>query len=139
MPDPARSTRSAAWIAPVMLLLGSACLGLAWVLLSLYLQRQCSWMAVPGALQAVLLLRWGGMRPGPARAALTVAAIVVLVAAVNWAMAATHIGLAMGLNPWESALKLGPAHAWTLFGLANQAVDLAWLGLAVVTAALLGR
>ncbi|HZF97568.1 MAG TPA: hypothetical protein VEY92_04885 [Pseudoxanthomonas sp.] len=139
MPPATHFIRTAAWVAPAMLLFGSACLSLAWVLLSLYLERQCSWMAVLGALQAGLLLRWGGMRPGAARGALAVAAVLALVAAANWGMAASHLGMAMGLNPWESALKLGPSHARTLFGLANQAVDLVWLGTAVLVAALFGR
>ena len=139
MPPATRSTRTAGWVAPVMLLRGSACLSLAWVVLSLYLERQCSWMAVLGALQAALLLRWGGMRPGPARAVLAVAAVVAMIAAAHWGMAASHLGIAMGLNPWESALKLGPAHARTLFGLANQAMDLVWFGMAVLVAALFGR
>jgi len=47
-----------------------------------------------------------------------------------------QMGITMGLNPWDSALKLGLDHAWTLTGLANQTIDLVWMAVALVVAAI---
>ena len=49
------------------------------------------------------------------------------------------MGMSMGLNPWDSAMKLGMGHAWTLLGLANHAIDLVWMGVALVVAAIAAR
>jgi hypothetical protein len=133
------SPPSARWLAPGMLLLGSVCFVLIWILLSLYLDRPCGWMAVLGALDAALMLRFGGMRGGALRAICAVVATLSIMLLVNWGVAATQIGVAMGLNPWESALKLGLDYAWTLAGLANHRLDLLWMALALPVAALAAR
>ena len=52
---------------------------------------------------------------------------------------AAQLARPMGMLPWESALKLGPQHAWTLGSLANGPVDLAWLCAGLVIAAVLSR
>src|SRR3546814_6255870 len=51
---------------PAFALLLSGCLGIAaaWVLLALAIDSQAGWMAVVAALDAVLMLRLGRMRPG---------------------------------------------------------------------------
>lgn len=139
MPRMPPDTLSARWIAPLMLLLGSACFVLVWTLLATYLDSQSSWMAVVGAIGSALLLRLGGMRPGTRRAALAVGATIGIIILFNWAMIATQIGIIMGLNPLDSALKLGMHHARTLAGLANSGLDLAWMAAALIAAWLLGR
>ena len=131
--------RPARWLAPVMLVLGGLCFALIWILLALYLERPCGWMALLAALDAALMLRFGGMPRGAARAAWAVIATLSIMVLVNWGVAATQIGISLGLNPWESALKLGLGYAWTLAGLANQATDLAWMALALPVAAIAGR
>jgi hypothetical protein len=68
-----------------------------------------------------------------------VAATAVSIILANWGIAAAQVGKAMGLLPWESALKLGPQYAWTLIGLANQPADLAWLAAALLLAAIASR
>lgn len=131
--------RPTRWLAPAMLLFGGICFVLIWSLLSLYLGRPCGWMAVLGAIEVVLMLRFGGMRSGAFRAMLAVVATLSIIILVNWGIAATQIGIAMGLNPWDSALKLGPDYAWTLAKLANQMADRVWMGLALVVAFIAGR
>jgi len=126
-------------MAPVMLLLGSVCFILVWILLALYLDRQCSWMAVLGAVDAALLLRIGGMPGGTRRAVLASVATLAIILLFNWTMVATQVGMVMGLNPWDSALKLGLNHAQTLAGLANNGIDLAWMAAALAIAWLLAR
>ena len=134
-PAPPRSR----WLAPVLLLLGSLFFVLIWILLSLYTGKTSSWMAVLGAIDAALILRFSGMQPGVARAMWAVMATLMMILLANWGIAAVQMGITMGLNPWDSALKLGLGYAWTLAGLANQTVDLVWMAVAVVVAAIAAR
>lgn len=125
--------------APVIAIAGSSCFAAAWILLATGVGSQCSWMAVLAALDAALLLRLCRARPGWTRAFWGVLATVAAIAIANWGIAATQLGKAMGLLPWDSALRLGAGHAWTLLQLANDSVDLAWLGAALVIAAVVSR
>ncbi len=131
--------RPARWLAPVMLLLGGLCFAVIWIMLAVYLGKPCGWMAVLGAVDAALMLRLGGMPRGMARALIAILATLAIIALANWGTAATQIGFAMGLNPWDSALKLGMDYAWTLAGLANQMADRVWLGVALAVAAVAAR
>ena len=107
--------------------------------MALYLERPCGWMAVAGALASALMLRLGGMPHGWMRAALAVLGTLLTIVLVNWGIAAAQIGASLGLNPWDSALKMGTDYAWTLAGLANQTADRIWMGLALVVAVIAGR
>ena len=127
------------WIAPVLLLLGSVFFVLIWILLSLYTGQPSSWMAVLGAVDAALILRFSGMQPGMARAVWAVMATLGMIVLANWGIAAVQMGISMGMNPWDSAQKLGLGHAWTLASVANQTVDLVWMGVALVVAAIAAR
>ena len=127
------------WLALTMLLLGGLCFAVIWIMLAVYLGKPCGWMAVLGALDAAVMLRLGGMRRGTGRALLAVMATLAIIALANWGTAATQIGFAMGLNPWDSALKLGMDYAWTLFELANQTADRIWMAVALVVAAVAAR
>lgn len=138
MPATALVSR-AAWLAPVMLLLGSVFFTLIWILLALFLGRSCGWMALLGAVDAFLILHFSGMRPGWRRACWAVLATLGMIVVANWGIAATQIGISLGLSPWDSATKLGLYHAWTLVGLANQTADRLWMATALVLALLLGR
>lgn len=109
-----------------LLLLGVTGAAAAWILLALFLGAQCSWMAPLAALDVALLLRLGGMAPGWRRAAWALVATAATVALANWGIAATQIGLMMGLGPVDSALRMGASLAWTLVQLANGPIDLAW-------------
>ena len=132
-------TPRARWLAPLLLLLGSVFFTLIWIMLALYLERLCTWMAVLGAIDAALILRFAGMPAGWARAAWAVLATAMMIALANWGIAATQMGMSIGLNPWDSAMKLGMGHAWTLVGLANHTIDLVWMGVALVVAAIAAR
>lgn len=116
------------WLVPVMLLLGGASLVLIWVTVALYLQRQAGWMALLAALDVIVVLRLGGMRAGKGRAVLALLATAVICAVSVWGIVATQLGFAMGLTPWDSALKLGMHHGWTLLTLATTPLE--WLALA---------
>jgi hypothetical protein len=127
------------WLAPVLLLLGSLFFVLIWIMLALYTGRPSSWMAVLGAVDAAVILRFGGMQPGMARAMWAVMATLLMIVLANWGIAAVQMGITMGLSPWDSALKLGLGYAWTLAGLANQTADLVWMAVALVVAAIAAR
>ena len=132
-------TPRARWLAPLLLLLGSVFFTLIWIMLALFLGRTCGWMAVLGAVDAFVILHFAGMRPGWKRAAWALLATLGMIALANWGIAATQMGMSMGLNPLDSAMKLGLGHAWTLLGLANHTIDLVWMGVALVVAAIAAR
>jgi hypothetical protein len=124
-----------------ILLLLAGCFGFAaaWVLVAFARDRQCSWMALLAALDAVFLLRLARMPAGATRSLLAVGGTLLTIVLANWGIAAAQIGRSMGLLPWESLGKLGPFYAWTLANLANPPVDLLWLAASVVLAAIAAR
>jgi hypothetical protein len=133
------NTRPTYWPSLLLLLLGGLFFATIWILLAVYTGKPCGWMAVLAALDVALMLRWGGMPRGAARVLIAVLATAAIVVLVNWLTAATQIGFAMGLNPWDSALKLGAGYAWTLAGLANQTIDKVWMAVALAVAAMASR
>jgi hypothetical protein len=122
-----------------LLLLGSVGLAAAWVLFSLAVGRQASWIAVLAAVDAALLLRLGRMPAGRLRATCAMAGTVLCIALANWAIVAARVGGSLGLLPWDSLFRLGPDFTWTLVRLANDPVDLAWWGAALVVAVVAAR
>jgi len=122
-----------------LLLLASAGIAAAWALLSLVTGRQCSWMALAAAVDAIVVLRLVRVAPGAARAGLALAATAFSVALANWWIAAGQIGRSLGLLPWDSSLRIGSDYAWTLATLANHPADLAWIAAALLLAAIAGR
>ena len=117
-----------------MLALGSLTLVVAWTSLALASGRQHGWMALLAALEAAWMLRLGGMQAGWPRRWLALAATLAMIVAVQWIVAAGHIGAQMGLAPWQAAPKMGANYVWTLTQLANTWLDLAWLALAPLLA-----
>ncbi|QCO68253.1 hypothetical protein E4582_07655 [Luteimonas yindakuii] len=137
--EPAR--KSAAFRAFDLAVLAVGCAGFAaiWVLLAGGFARPLHGLAVVAALDAALLLRLVRMRPGVARALAGVALTSVIIVLAQWGVIAGQVGTMFGLLPWESALRLGPSLAWTIAGLALDAVALAWFGAGLVVAAVLSR
>lgn len=131
-PTPRRIPR---WLLPVMLLLAGGCVLVIWVALAFYLQRQAGGMALLAALDVVLVLRLGGMRPGLARALLGGLTTAAISALALWTIAAVQMGTWFGLAPWDSVLRLGTHHAWTLISLTTTPLDVAALVVAPLVAA----
>lgn len=136
-PRPAPARR--AWLWLPLLLLGMITAVVAWASLSLATGAQHGWAALLVGLEMALLLRLGGMRPGWSRALLAAGATVLVVAAVQWAIASGHIGAQMGLNPWQAVPKMGAHYVLTLSQLANSRIDLLLLSLAPLLALRAGR
>lgn len=127
--------RNARWLVPLMLVLASACVLVIWVALAVYLQRQAGWMALLAALDVVLVVRLGGMAAGPRRAVLAALVTVAICALALWTIAATQMGFPFGLSPWDSVLRLGAHHAWTLISLTTTPLDVVALLMAPLLAA----
>ena len=127
------------WMAPALLAIGSFGFAAAWILLAFARDRQCSWMALPAAIDAALLLRLARMPAGWTRAGLAVTATALTIVVANWGIAAAQIGRSMGMLPWESMLRLGPFYAWTLANLANLPGDLLWLAAALIVSVIASR
>ena len=127
------------WLWPPMLLIGVATATLAWVFIALLSGRQTGWMAVLAALEIVFMLRLSRFPAGSGRVAVTLVGTLLVVVAANWGIASAYVGGSMGLAPWESALRMGPFMAWTLFGLANGVAEALWVLVALVVGGWLAR
>ncbi|HEY0333853.1 MAG TPA: hypothetical protein VGC74_09115 [Stenotrophomonas sp.] len=125
MPPKTASARTAHWLWPLLLLLGCVTAVIAWLLVAMTRGDQAGWMALLCAAEVAWMLRLGNLQGGRLRVLVAVVATALVVVAANWAIAAAHIGVAMGLDPWTSSLKLGAGLAWTLLSLANSTWD--WL------------
>lgn len=136
LPLPPRRRGRLAWF---LLPIGIAGFAAAWILLASATGRQSSWMALLAAIDAAVLLRLGGMVPGPRRAAWAFGATAATIVIAHWGIAAAGIGRLVGLAPLDSALKLGAGLAWTVAQLLNGPVDVAWLVASLVVAWLAGR
>lgn len=121
-----------AWLLLPLVVAGFAAL---WTLASLYSGRQCSFMAVVGAVDVLWTLGLvPTLRPG-ARSVVAIAATVVLVLLAHWAIIAINVGASVTRGPLDAMLRLGPHHAWTMARLANDWRDAAWVALALAVAA----
>lgn len=132
MPPTPAPARSHAWLWPPLFLLGVVTATLAWLVIALLSGAQAGWMAVLAALELGFMLRLGKLQAGPLRIGLTLVFTVLVALAANWGIASAYLGGSMGLDPWNSALRMGPFMAATLIGLANGPAEWLWLGVALV-------
>jgi hypothetical protein len=132
-----RNIEAPVWLLPaVALLAGILGTDAAWVALSVFSGRPCSWIAPIAALDLALLLRFAGAPAGGARVAVAVAGTALAVALAQWLIVATQMGIALGLQPVDSAVRLGPALALQFWRLSLDRADLAWMLSALPLAAL---
>ena len=131
-------TPAPAWLLPAAALTAGA-LGMAavWVALAVWSDRPCSWLAPIAALDMALLLRLTGVQPGPGRQLAAVLGTALTAVLAQWLTVATQLGLALGLDPITSAIRLGPALAQQLLLLSLDRWDYAWLLASLPIAALL--
>lgn len=138
-PSPAL-TRWLAWPYRLLMLL-AACAGFAaiWVVLAWSSNSQCSWMVMLGALDVAWIVRLVDWPAGRRRALAGACATAGIAIVANWWIIAVQLGAALGLDPLESALRLGANHAWVLAQLANGPLDVAMIAAALVLAAFASR
>ncbi len=122
-----------AWVAGVM---GMVAL---WSVVSLWLRDPSGWLALVAALDLALLLRLSAMPAGRPRAWAAVAGTAVAVALGYWFHAAISMGMLLGLQPVDSALRLGPVLAGELLRHATSGWDIAWAVIALPLAWKLAR
>ena len=115
---------TAGWLLPsVALPVGILGMSAVWVAIAILSDRSCSWLALVAAVDMSLLLRLTNAPPGRLRMVVAVLATALAVALSQWLIVATHLGLALGLEPLASSLRLGPALAWQLGKLSLDRVD----------------
>jgi hypothetical protein len=136
---PPHDVRSSTWLGVALALIGSAGIAAAWVAVAVLTASQCGWMAVLAALDAAFLLRLGGARPGTSRMASGIVATALAIGLAHWGIVSAHLAGMMGLSLFDTAARLGPSFALTLSSLANTPMDLAWLAIGLVLAAIASR
>ena len=99
------------------LLVGIAGITVAWVAAAVLSNQPCSWMALVAAIDMAVLLRLTRAPAGALRTAVAVLATLLAVLLTHWMIAATQMGVLMGMPPIASSLRLGPALAWQLMQL----------------------
>ena len=110
-----------------------------WTGISLVTRSNAGWMAVVAALDAALLLRLAGYRPGSDRALFALIVMLATTALAAFLIATTAIGLPMGLRPDHAVGRMSLELAW-LFVQANSGwVEMGWLAAASVVAWKAGR
>lgn len=138
MPSPSRPA-PLRWLPMLLLIVGLLVAGAFWIALSLRSGALCSWMALVVALDAAVLLRIAGVRPGARRAGIALLAAAATIALALWSIVALQIGLPLGLGVWDALTKLGFDYARTLLELAADTRDLVWIGAGLLLAALAGK
>lgn len=122
-----------AWVAGV---LGMVAI---WTAVSLALRGPAGWLALVAAADMALLLWLSGARAGHGRAWAATAGTAVAIVLGYWFQAAVSMGVLLGLQPLESALRIGPVLAWDLVRLGSSGWDLLWAALALPLAWRLAR
>ena len=119
------------------LLVGIAGITVAWVAAAVLSDQPCSWMALVAAIDMAVLLRLTRAPAGALRTAVAVLATLVAVLLTHWMIAATQLGVVMGMPPITSSLRLGPALAWQLMQLSLGRLDWILIGSSLLLAAIL--
>jgi hypothetical protein len=127
------------WFTIPLLALGTLGFAAAWMVLALRYDRQLAWLAPLAGADMVLLLAAAGHLPGRLRAGWAALATLATLTLANYGIIAGQVGWGLGLLPWESALKLGPNHAYELARLALGPPELAWFALGLAVAVVAGH
>lgn len=129
-PAPA-ATKPLALFACLVAVLGVAAV---WAGASVLLRGFAAWFAIVAALDAVLLLRLANWPRGASRTALAVGVTVATVLVAQYFVATAHIGVVMGLRPFESLPLMSGELAWLYVRSHADLVDFACYAVAMATA-----
>lgn len=97
MPPHSTPNRAVHWLWPPLLLLGCSIALIAWILIALVSEHQAGWFAFAVALDVAGMLHLGTLRRGWLRLSVALTATLGTILAANWGIAATQIGIVMGL------------------------------------------
>jgi hypothetical protein len=126
------------WFWPgVALAVGIAGICAIWVAIAMLSGSSASWLGLVAAVDMALLLRLTRAPEGIARNVAAALATLAATALSQWLVVATQLGIALGLPPLSSALRLGPHLAWMLAGMTLSPVDWVLLAAGPILAALL--
>lgn len=127
-----------AWALPLLALLaGIAGISAVWVAFAQLSGSPCSWLALVAAVDMAVLLRFTQAPIGGARMLLSVLATASAIVLAHWMLAAIRMGGLIGLEAFDSALRLGPRLAWELSKLTLDRLDWVLLVAALPLAAIL--
>jgi hypothetical protein len=106
-----------------------------WLALAILTGSACGWLAVLAAADMALMLQLT-QPPGDWTRRLVAALFTALAVALSqWMVVATYLGQSLGLEPLESARRLGPVLAWAMTALNLHAGDWGWILLSLPLAA----
>ena len=125
-------------LAAAALTAGTAGIAALWLSASMLSGRPCAWMGLIAAVEAGLLLRLTGVAGGPVRAVVALTATGATIGLSYWLVVATQLGLSLGLEPLDSARRLGPVLAEAMTRRFLDPADAAMLLLALAVATVLG-
>jgi len=126
------------WLWPVLALaVGVAGICAIWVAIAVLSGTSGSWIGLVAAVDVALLLRLTGAPRGAGGMLAAVLATMLAIVLSQWLVVATHLGVALGLPPLASALRLGPGMAWALCSMSLSRVDWVLLAAGPVLAAIL--
>ncbi|MFT3805923.1 hypothetical protein [Arenimonas sp.] len=128
------------WLLPCVAAL-AGCLGFmaVWTFVAVLSGKAHAWLALLAAVDIAFMLRLARAPEGRGRIALAVCATALAIAGGLWLIVATRIGLVMGLDPLNSALRLGPVLFEALTRLSLGTLDYALILLSLPLAAWLTR
>ena len=102
-----------------------------WVSINLHNGKINGWMALPTALDAVLLLRLAGTRRGISGQIMATLTILSAAGIAVWITVGTRIGRVMGMSPSDSLQRMDPMLAFEVTREAATTWDWLWLLLAL--------
>lgn len=124
---------------PALLLLGASVVVLGWATLTALTGRQAGVLAIVAGIEAAVMLRLGGMRPGRWRAVAAVSSTVTMVLVANWLISASLIGQMMGHSMFEAAWRIGPTLALSYSFVRQDLLTWVMLGIGAAAAWWLAR
>lgn len=128
------------WLAPLLAALaGSLGFMALWTFVAVLSSRPHAWLAPLAAVDIALMLRLARAPERWSRVVLALAATALAVFGGLWLIVATRLGLVMGLDPLDSALRLGPVLFESLTRLSLGPSDYALIALSLPLAAWLTR
>ncbi|MDO4709663.1 MAG: hypothetical protein Q4B94_07670 [Pseudomonadota bacterium] len=122
-----------------LLLLGASGAAALWVMLAFTFNLPAPVFAFVACADLLIMTRLARLAPGRWRGAQAALGTALAIALAQWGLMATHVGLQLGMLPWEAIPKMGLGFAWILSGFWLAPLDWCLYAAAIALAAWLGR